>query len=114
LICRFYSLAFSQGPAIHASCLGPSAKGSFELNTFDTETQEETMIPQLLPKVFTAFAILSVVSAHIELSWPYPLRSKFNPDSPKDLIDYDMINPLFANGESVLQTQPHIKDRDKC
>ncbi|SPJ89658.1 probable endoglucanase [Fusarium torulosum] len=56
------------------------------------------MIPQLLPKVFTAFAILSVASAHIELSWPYPLRSKFNPDSPKDLIDYDMINPLFANG----------------
>lgn len=57
------------------------------------------MLPNNLVKAVVGFIIISVASAHIELSWPYPLRSKYNPDTPQDLIDYDMINPLHANGE---------------
>jgi hypothetical protein len=56
----------------------------------------------MLVKAVVGFLTLGVASAHIELSWPYPLRSKYNPDSPQDLIDYDMINPLYANGESIM------------
>jgi hypothetical protein len=60
------------------------------------------MFPNTLVKAVAGFMAISVASAHIELSWPYPLRSKFNPYTPQDLIDYDMINPLKANGEFVV------------
>lgn len=36
----------------------------------------------------------------MEMSWPYPLRSKFNPDTPEGMIDYSMTSPLEASGSN--------------
>jgi len=63
------------------------------------------MFPNTLLKAVVGFMAISIASAHIELSWPYPLRSKFDPYTPEYLIDYDMIEPLNADGEcAVSQT----------
>jgi hypothetical protein len=37
-------------------------------------------------------------AAHMEMSWPYPLRSRFDPKADASLIDYSMTNPLLADG----------------
>ena len=47
----------------------------------------------LFPAVLAA---LNLVSAHMELSWPPPLRSKSNPFTTD--IDYNMPSPLHADG----------------
>ncbi|KAL6807910.1 hypothetical protein GGI42DRAFT_319250 [Trichoderma sp. SZMC 28013] len=52
-------------------------------------------------KVFTLASILGLAAmaqAHMELSWPYAFRSKFNPNVPEALKDYSMTNPLFQAG----------------
>ncbi|KAL6795487.1 hypothetical protein J3E68DRAFT_404404 [Trichoderma sp. SZMC 28012] len=52
-------------------------------------------------KVFTLASILGLAAmaqAHMELSWPYAFRSKFNPNVPEALRDYSMTNPLFQAG----------------
>ncbi|OQU94551.1 hypothetical protein CLAIMM_00898 [Cladophialophora immunda] len=38
--------------------------------------------------------------AHMQLSWPYPLRSPLDPDVPVDEKDYNMVAPLFADGSN--------------
>lgn len=37
---------------------------------------------------------------HVEMIWPYPLRSKHNPSTPQSLIDYSMKAPLDASGSN--------------
>ncbi|KAM0255010.1 hypothetical protein ACHAQJ_006238 [Trichoderma viride] len=52
-------------------------------------------------KVFTLTSILgfaAVAQAHMELSWPYPFRSKYNPYVPEGLRDYSMTGPLSSAG----------------
>ncbi|KAM0276930.1 hypothetical protein ACHAQH_006261 [Verticillium albo-atrum] len=52
------------------------------------------------PSLYAAFlAVLTLdsVSAHMEMSWPPPLRSKKNPFAGSD-IDYSMTTPLSASG----------------
>lgn len=44
---------------------------------------------------------LTLTFAHLEMSWPYPLRSKLNPLTPESLIDYSMTSPLEASGANV-------------
>lgn len=46
--------------------------------------------------------ILSIplASCHMEMSWPYPLRSKFNPQNNYTNIDYSMTTSLFADGSN--------------
>ncbi|KAI9882856.1 MAG: hypothetical protein M1823_005396 [Watsoniomyces obsoletus] len=39
-----------------------------------------------------------IVSAHMEMSSPYPLRSKFNPQTPSGLRDYNLMAPLLPDG----------------
>lgn len=36
----------------------------------------------------------------MEMSWPYPLRSKFNPENNYTNIDYSMTTSLFADGSN--------------
>lgn len=50
---------------------------------------------------FTLASILGLAAlaqAHMELSWPYVFRSKFNPNVPEGLKDYSMTSPLSASG----------------
>ncbi|GAB7362558.1 hypothetical protein MBLNU230_g2875t1 [Neophaeotheca triangularis] len=54
-----------------------------------------------IPRALVPFAVASLLQpaiCHIEMSWPYPLRSKFNPDTPQSLINYDMLAPLHPSG----------------
>lgn len=44
-------------------------------------------------------ACLRVTSAHIQMSWPYPLRSPLDPNGASELKDYNMIAPLQASGD---------------
>jgi len=57
------------------------------------------MFLNILVKTVVGFMAISTASAHIEMSWPYPLRSKFDPNTPEFLIDHDMIEPLNPDGE---------------
>jgi hypothetical protein len=36
----------------------------------------------------------------MELSWPYPLRSKYNPANNYSIIDYSMTSPLNSDGSN--------------
>lgn len=48
-----------------------------------------------------AFLILPpVIWAHMEISYPHPLRSKFNPENSYNIIDYSMTSPLNADGSN--------------
>lgn len=38
--------------------------------------------------------------AHMEMSWPYALHSKFNPANDYTAIDYSMTSPLSADGSN--------------
>lgn len=40
------------------------------------------------------------VQCHMELRWPYPLRSKFNPNNTYLNIDYSMTSPLSGDGSN--------------
>ncbi|KAH8703317.1 putative endoglucanase [Talaromyces proteolyticus] len=54
----------------------------------------------MLVKAVASFMAIGVASAHMELDWPYPLRSKFDPNTPENLIDYSMTSPLDADGSN--------------
>jgi hypothetical protein len=56
------------------------------------------MFPNTLVKAVAGFMAIGVASAHMELDWPYPLRSKFDPNTPQDMIDYSMTSPLNMDG----------------
>ena len=45
---------------------------------------------------------LPLVSCHMEMIWPYPIRSKYDhdPANTSQLIDYDMTSPLNADGSN--------------
>ncbi|KAM0793788.1 hypothetical protein ACM66B_001205 [Microbotryomycetes sp. NB124-2] len=40
------------------------------------------------------------VQAHIQLFYPPPIRSKFDPQTPESMIDYSMTSPLLADGSN--------------
>jgi hypothetical protein len=37
---------------------------------------------------------------HVQMTWPAPLRSKYNPSTPNALIDYSISSPLSASGSN--------------
>ncbi|ETN47196.1 uncharacterized protein HMPREF1541_01387 [Cyphellophora europaea CBS 101466] len=41
-------------------------------------------------------------TAHMQMSWPYPLRSSLNPAVPESLKDYDTASPLLRDGTDFL------------
>ncbi|KAF2721022.1 lytic polysaccharide monooxygenase, partial [Polychaeton citri CBS 116435] len=48
--------------------------------------------------LFVIVAKLPPALCHIQMSWPYPLRSKDNPDRDASTVDYNMMAPLEADG----------------
>lgn len=48
--------------------------------------------------IATALLAAGAVMAHMELKWPYPLRSQFDPANDYTNIDYSMTSPLLADG----------------
>lgn len=43
-------------------------------------------------------ALLGTTSAHMEVQFPPPFNSKYNPNTPSAQIDYNMVAPLKADG----------------
>lgn len=60
----------------------------------------------MIMKCVIGLMTIGLASAHMELSWPYPLRSKFDPQSTT--IDYSMTDPLKTDGESPTLFQQHM------
>jgi hypothetical protein len=50
--------------------------------------------------LYTLLAALPPALCHVEMVWPAPLRSKHNPSTPENLIDYSMKAPLDASGSN--------------
>ncbi|PSR77654.1 extracellular protein [Coniella lustricola] len=44
--------------------------------------------------------LLGTASAHMQMEFPPPLNSKFNPNTPPSQMDYDMVSPLFKDGSN--------------
>lgn len=45
-------------------------------------------------------ANIHTCTAHMQMAWPYPLRSALNPAVPESLKDYDMASPLLLDGSN--------------
>lgn len=50
--------------------------------------------------LYSIFFLLPPALCHMEMSWPYPLRSKYNPANNYENIDYSMTSPLSADGSN--------------
>jgi hypothetical protein len=48
----------------------------------------------------TLLAFASQALGHMEMSWPYPLHSKYNPANSYTIIDYSMTSPLLKDGSN--------------
>lgn len=51
-------------------------------------------------KICSTLLLLTPALCHMEMSWPYPFRSKYNPANDYTNIDYSMTSPLIANGSN--------------
>ncbi|ERS94950.1 hypothetical protein HMPREF1624_08661 [Sporothrix schenckii ATCC 58251] len=54
----------------------------------------------MLSSLTVVLASASIAAAHMEMTWPPPLRSKYNPYSNPGSIDYTMTAPLLADGSN--------------
>ncbi|EAW12120.1 lignocellulolytic auxiliary activity family 11 protein [Aspergillus clavatus NRRL 1] len=52
----------------------------------------------MFSKITVVLLTASMAAAHMEMAWPYPLRSRFDPQSTN--IDYSMTNPLNSDGSN--------------
>lgn len=52
----------------------------------------------VLQTIFSSLPIFT--NAHMEMSWPYPIRSQFDPAVAVADKDYSYTSPLFANGSN--------------
>ncbi|RHZ63230.1 uncharacterized protein CDV56_107179 [Aspergillus thermomutatus] len=52
----------------------------------------------MFSKVVLGLLTTSLAAAHMEMSWPYPLRSRFDPQTTD--IDYSMTSPLDSDGSN--------------
>jgi hypothetical protein len=48
----------------------------------------------------TLLSLASQALGHMEMSWPYPLHSKYNPANSYTIIDYSMTSPLLKDGSN--------------
>lgn len=49
---------------------------------------------------YTLLIALPPALCHVQMTWPAPLRSKYNPSTPENLIDYSISSPLSASGSN--------------
>lgn len=59
----------------------------------------------LFQSIVSFLPLLTLTAAHQEMSWPYPLRSPFDPKNNWTNIDYSMTNPLYADGKPSSPSQ---------
>ncbi|KAL5360820.1 hypothetical protein BJX96DRAFT_150918 [Aspergillus floccosus] len=85
---------FSSRP--HLSTSTPIHLTHLTLHCLAPLTTATMRFTALLP----AFIGAQLAAAHMELSWPYPLRSRFDPKTDPSLIDYSMTSPLLADGSN--------------
>lgn len=52
----------------------------------------------LAKTALSALVAAGMTAAHMQMSWPYPLRSEFDPENNSSEIDYSMTNPLDSDG----------------
>ncbi|KAF2766141.1 hypothetical protein EJ03DRAFT_278771, partial [Teratosphaeria nubilosa] len=57
-------------------------------------------LPAIKYSVINILLALPQALAHMEMSWPYPFRSKYNPANDYSDIDYSMTSPLLADGSN--------------
>jgi hypothetical protein len=61
--------------------------------------------------VLTALLAAPGVFGHMQMSYPYPFNSSYNPKNDYTNIDYSVTSPLFADGSNFpckgYQTQIH-------
>ena len=50
--------------------------------------------------LYSIFLLLPPALCHMEMSWPYPLHSKYNPANNYENVDYSMTSPLNADGSN--------------
>ncbi|KAI6825924.1 hypothetical protein KC315_g13266 [Hortaea werneckii] len=50
--------------------------------------------------LYSILFLLPSALCHMEMSWPYPLHSKYNPNANYQTIDYSMTSPLDADGSN--------------
>ncbi|KAK4547921.1 hypothetical protein LTR36_010640 [Oleoguttula mirabilis] len=50
--------------------------------------------------LYSIFFLLPAALCHMEMRWPYPLRSSYNPADNYTDIDYSMTSPLEADGSN--------------
>lgn len=55
---------------------------------------------QTIHAICAFFISVQPVVCHMEMSWPYALRSKFNPDNSYSIIDYSNTSPLLPDGSN--------------
>lgn len=53
-----------------------------------------------LAALCTLLFFTPIASAHMEMMWPYPLHSKYDPQNSGNNIDYSMTSPLNADGSN--------------
>ncbi|KAK6429951.1 hypothetical protein LTR95_013900 [Oleoguttula sp. CCFEE 5521] len=58
--------------------------------------------------LYAIFVALPPALCHMQLSWPYPLHSKYNPLTPEGLIDYSMTEPLDGLGSNFPCKNYHL------
>lgn len=58
----------------------------------------EISCPKWLLLFTIVLRLLPHALAHMEMKYPFPMRSKFDPQTPNDSIDYDMVAPLLPDG----------------
>ena len=58
--------------------------------------------------IFSGLLATGFTAAHMQMSWPYPLRSQFDPNNAWNQIDYSMTSPL--NQDGMFFTPPHCHE----
>jgi hypothetical protein len=63
----------------------------------------------LFNSVFGILLTCGLTAAHMEMNWPYPMRSQFDPKNKESDIDYDLTSPLESDGMislSIISSYP--------
>ena len=58
------------------------------------------MIPRRMYRLCCLLTYAAIAHAHMQLSWPYPYRSKYNPSNQEEDIDWSTTSPLNADGSN--------------
>lgn len=90
----------AERPPCSVYVYGPIASVSSSLSSHITVTMITRKCTSSASALCSILFLLPSASGHMEMSWPYPLRSSFNPNNNYTDIDYSMTSPLNADGSN--------------